>query len=152
MIFAQISDAPVYRGIHPALDKALALLTPAFIASVGTETQKLDGDNLYVTRFNVETSADESRLFEYHRSYLDIFTLVQGEERVDIAQPEALSLREQRGDYWGGEGRAEQSVILAPGSFLILFPSDAHRPGMASDSPRSISRVVFKIRYKEKNE
>lgn len=149
MIYARLSDASNYRGIHPNLDQALALLTPEFLSSVGTETQKLDGDDLFVTCFHVETSQDEKRLFEYHHSYLDIFTLVQGEERVDITQPEKLSLREQRGDYWGGEGCAEQSVILIPGRFLVLFPGDAHRPGMASDSPQCISRVVFKIRIKE---
>ena len=149
MIFAQLSDAPAYRGIHPALDRALALLVPEFIASVGTERQEIDGEDLFVTCFPVETSVDETRFFEYHHSYLDIFTLVQGTERVDIARPEAISLREHRGDYWGGEGRAEQSMILTPGSFLVLFPGDAHRPGMAPADPQSVSRVVFKIRIKE---
>ena len=89
---------------------------------------------------------DEARLFEYHRRYLDVFTLAEGCERVDIARPEALTLREQRGDYWGCAGEAEQSVILRPGSFLVLFPGDAHRPGMAPAQPEAVSRIVFKIR------
>ena len=29
--------------------------------------------------------------------------------------------------------------------FLILFPGDAHRPGMAAAEPKNISRIVFKI-------
>ena len=149
MIYAKLSDAPVYRGIHPRLDRALDLLTEDFLSSVGTETKKLEGDDLYVTRFDVVSSADETRLFEYHRSYLDIFVLVKGEERVNIAAPESLDLREQRGDYWGGTASAEQSVILRPGCFIVLFPGDAHRPGMAVDTPREVSRIVFKIRIKE---
>ena len=149
MIYAKHSDAPVYRGIHPRLDRALDLLTEDFLSSVGTETKKLEGDDLYVTRFDVVSSADETRLFEYHRSYLDIFVLVKGEERVNIAAPESLDLREQRGDYWGGTASAEQSVILRPGCFIVLFPGDAHRPGMAVDTPRDVSRIVFKIRIKE---
>ena len=149
MIYAKLSDAPVYRGIHPRLDRALDLLTEDFLSSVGTETKKLEGDDLYVTRFDVVSSADETRLFEYHRSYLDIFVLVKGEERVNIAAPESLDLREQRGDYWGGTASAEQSVILRPGCFIVLFPGDAHRPGMAVDTPRDVSRIVFKIRIKE---
>ena len=149
MIYAKLSDAPVYRGIHPRLDRALDLLTEDFLSSVGTETKKLEGDDLYVTRFDVVSSADETSLFEYHRSYLDIFVLVKGEERVNIAAPESLDLREQRGDYWGGTASAEQSVILRPGCFIVLFPGDAHRPGMAVDTPRDVSRIVFKIRIKE---
>lgn len=145
MICAQLTDAPAYRGIHRRLDRVLELLTPDFLSSVGTERQLLEDEALFVTRFDVSTVTDETRLFEYHRRYLDVFTLAQGCERVDIARPEALAPREQRGDYWGCAGEAEQSVILRPGSFLVLFPGDAHRPGMAPAQPEAISRIVFKI-------
>lgn len=145
MIYANLTDAACYCGINPRLDRALELLTPEFLASVGTRRQEIEGESLYVTRFDVETSVDESRLFEYHRRYLDIFVTVQGEERVDIATPGALTVTEQRGDYWGCSGKAEQSVRLCPGRFLVLFPGDAHRPGMAAEKPDGISRIVFKI-------
>ena len=149
MICAKLSDAPAYRGIHPMLDKALELLTPEFLATVETQTRKLEGDDLYVTRFDVITSRDEGRLFEYHWDYLDIFTLTAGEERVDVAAPEAVALCEQHDDYWGGTAEAEQHIVLRPGCFLVLFPGDAHRPGMAVDTPQGVSRIVFKIRFKE---
>lgn len=149
MIYAKLSEAGQYLGLHPRLDAALRLLTPDFLASVGSERQSLDGDALYVTRFDVTTSQDEGRSFEYHRRYLDIFTLAEGKERVDIATPERLTLLEQHDDYWGCKGTAEQSVILTPGSFLVLFPGDAHRPGMAAAEPENIARIVFKILYKE---
>ena len=145
MIYANLTDAACYCGINPRLDRALELLTPEFLASVGTRRQEIEGGSLYVTRFDVETSSDEGRLFEYHRRYLDIFVTVQGEERVDIATPGALTVTEQRGDYWGCAGKAEQSVRLSPGRFLVLFPGDAHRPGMAAEKPEGISRIVFKI-------
>ena len=149
MICAKLSDAGKYLGIHPNLDRALKLLTPEFLSSVGTVRQSIDGDALYVTRFDVQTSTDETRLFEHHSRYLDIFTLADGEERVDIATPEKLTLTEQHDDYWGCTGLAEQSVILTPGSFLVLFPGDAHRPGMAVTEPKNISRIVFKVLTKE---
>ena len=145
MIYANLTDAACYCGINPRLDRALGLLTPEFLASVGTRRQEIEGESLYVTRFDVETSSDEGRLFEYHRRYLDIFVTVQGEERVDIATPGALTVTEQHGDYWGCAGKAEQSVQLSPGRFLVLFPGDAHRPGMAAEKPEGISRIVFKI-------
>lgn len=149
MIYAKLSDAGNYLGIHPNLDLALKLLTPEFLSNVGTVRQSIDGDALYVTRFDISTSTDESRLFEYHSRYLDIFTLAAGEERVDIATPANLTVHEQHDDYWGCGGKAEQSVILTPGFFLVLFPGDAHRPGMAVTEPENISRIVFKILTKE---
>ncbi len=145
MICAQLADAAAYRGLHPRLDRVLGLLTPEYLAAVPTVRQELEGESLFVTRFDVETSNDPARLFEYHRRYLDVFTLVEGCERVDIARPEALALRDQKGDWWGAAGEPEQGVILRPGSFLVLFPGDAHRPGMAVSGPAPISRVVFKI-------
>jgi len=149
MIYANLCDAGKYLGLNPNLDRALKLLTPEFLSSVGTVRQSIDGDALYVTRFDVQTSTDETRLFEHHSRYLDIFTLADGEERVDIAAPEKLTLLEQHDDYWGCRGSAEQSVVLTPGSFLVLFPGDAHRPGMAVTEPKNISRIVFKVLTKE---
>ena len=149
MIYAKLTDAPAYRGIHPRLDRVLALLTPESLAGVSTRRTELEGEALAVTRFDVESSCDEARLFEYHRRYLDVFTVVEGRERVDIAVPEAVELREHAGDYWGGSAQPEQSVVLTPGSFLVLFPGDAHRPGMAVEGPESVSRIVFKILYRE---
>ena len=145
MILDKLTAAQAYRGIHPRLDRVLGLLTPEFLETVGTQRLELEGDALFVTRFDVVSSEDETRLFEYHRRYLDVFVCAGGCERVDIARPEALTLREQSGDYWGCAGTAEQSVILRPGSFLVLFPGDAHRPGMAPAEPGDISRIVFKI-------
>ena len=145
MIYATLTEASSYRGLHPRLDRVLGLLGPEFLSSLGKERVELDGEDLFATRFDLATSTDESRLFEYHRRYLDVFVTVAGRERVDIATPEALTLREQRGDYWGAAGEAEQSVQLSPGRFLVLFPGDAHRPGMAVAEPENISRVVFKV-------
>ena len=145
MIYAKNEDASAYRGIHPRLDRVLELLNGEYLAQVPTQTRQLEGEALFVTRFDVESSTDESRLFERHRRYLDVFTLVRGRERVDLAPADKLELREQRGDYWGGVCETEQSLTLTPGSFLVLFPGDAHRPGMAVEGPEPLSRVVFKV-------
>ena len=149
MICANLSDAKRYKGIHPRLDRALDLLTAETLQAIGTERQSIEGDALFATRFDVTTCADESRLFEYHRRYIDIFTLMQGCERVDIASPEAIAVTAHSGDYWGGKGTPEQSLILTPGRFLILFPGDAHRPGMSAAETENISRIVFKILIEE---
>ena len=145
MIYAKNRDASAYRGIHPRLDRVLELLNEEYLSQVPAQTRQLEGDALFVTCFDVESSTDDSRLFEHHRSYLDVFTLVRGRERVDLSPSDTMELREQRGDYWGGVCETEQSVLLTPGSFLVLFPGDAHRPGMAVEGPEPLSRVVFKV-------
>ena len=145
MILGKNREAAAYCGLHPRLDRALECLTDEFLASVGTETRKLEGEALYVTRFDYDTAPFEETFFESHKRYLDIHVMVKGSERVDIAHPEGLTLYENKGDFYGYRGDAEQSVILRPGDFLVVFPGDAHRLKIAVDQPEAVSKVVFKI-------
>ena len=145
MIVGKNREAAAYRGLHPRIDRALACLTDEFLASVGTETQKLEGDALYVTRFDYDTVPLEETFFEAHRRYLDIHVMLKGCERVDIAHPDGLTLDRHSGDFYGYRGEAEQSVILRPGNFLVVFPEDAHRLKIMADRPEAVSKAVFKI-------
>jgi len=92
MIHAKLKDAAAYRGIHPMLDKALELMSEDYLASVPYQTRHIEGDNLYVTRFDYETIPLEESFFEAHRRYLDIHIMVKGQERVDISHPDTLEL------------------------------------------------------------
>ena len=49
------------------------------------------------------------------------------------------------GEVYAYRGTAEQSLILRPGSFLVVFPEDAHRIKIAVDKPETVSKVVFKV-------
>ena len=152
MIHAKLQDARDYLGIHPRLDKALELLTPAFLESVGTAQQNLEGDALYVTRFDYETVAEEESFFEAHRRYLDVHVMVRGCERVDISHPAGLTEFTHQGDFWGYHGEAEQSLVLKPGDFLVVFPGDAHRLKIRLGEAAPVSKVVFKVLFKGESE
>lgn len=145
MIVAKLKDAPAYRGIHERLDRALALLTPEFLASVTAEPTELEGKALYCFRCDYDTVPFEETFFEAHRKYLDIQLLLSGRERVDIADPATLEETEQHDDFRGLRGEAEQSVLLQPGRFLVVFPGDAHRLKIAVNGPEAVSKVVFKV-------
>lgn len=145
MILAKNKEAAHYRGLHPRLDRVLDLLTDEFLASVGTETNKLEGDALYVTRFDYDTLPFEETFFEAHKRYLDVHVMLRGCERVDIAHPEGLTQFDHQGDFYGYHGEAEQSVILRPGDFLVVYPGDAHRLKIAVDKPEAVSKAVFKL-------
>lgn len=149
MIHAKLRDAKDYLGIHPRLDRAMELLTPEFLASVGTAQQNLEADALYVTRFDYETVAEAQSFFEAHRRYLDVHVMVSGCERVDLSDPAGLTEFTHQGDFWGYHGEAEQSLILKPGDFLVVFPGDAHRLKIKLGDPARVSKVVFKVLVNE---
>lgn len=147
MIVANLSNKSEYYGIHPQLDKALDYLTDDFLAKVPTEKTLLDGEDLFVTRFELETVPFEETFYESHKKYLDIQIVTRGMERVDIAHPDGLTLTEHKDDFYGYTGEADQSVILKPGNFLVVFPGDAHRLKIAVHRcGEAFTRVVFKVK------
>jgi len=148
MILAKFEDAAEYCGIHPRLDEALKRIDHEFLETVGTETMQLEGNALYVTRFDYETLPLEETFYEAHKKYLDIHILLSGEERVDIAHPDTLSQFEHRDDFYAYTGSAEQTLILRPGNFLVVFPGDAHRIKICTERPAPVSKAVFKVLYK----
>ena len=148
MIYAKLKDAPAYRGIHPSLDLALEHITPEFLASVGPERVELRGGEVYATRFTYETIPAEESFFEAHRKYLDIHIMVEGAEGVEIAPPEALAEfdRVEANDFYAYRGEGDFRLALSTGEFLVVFPNDAHRIKMQLDGPRTVSKVVFKVK------
>lgn len=150
MIVAPNAAAASYRGIHPNLDLALGHITPEFLASVPTQKQQLAGDDVYVTRFDYTTLPPEETFYEAHERYLDIHILLSGAERVDIAPPDTLTRFESRpeADFYAYRGEAAQRLVLRPGSFLVVFPEDAHRIKMYLDAPAPVSKAVFKVRIR----
>ena len=106
MIVANLRNKSEYYGIHPELDKALDCLTPEFLEKVPTEKQLLDGEDLFVTKFHLETVPFEQTFFEAHKKYLDIQVVTEGWERVDIAHPDSLTLT----DTAGGEAVKEWDI------------------------------------------
>ena len=151
MIVARNTDAAAYKGFSPLLDKALDLLTPEFLASVGTTTVHMDGEKLYATRNIFDTVPDSETFFESHKRYLDIHAVTKGEERMEIADPKTLTLDGEKskpeGDFYAFlEKSAEhQTMILRPGTFLVAFPDDAHRCKGQVDGVSHVEKVVFKI-------
>lgn len=149
MILARFKDAADYCGINPRLDRVIEYLNDDFLSQLGTEKVKIDGDKIYVTRFDYKTLPIEKCFFESHKKYLDVHLLLKGEERIDIAHPDNLEQFEQGDDYFGYHGQAEQTVILRPGSFLVVFPGDAHRVKVQVNGAEKVSKVVFKLLVNE---
>ena len=152
MIVARNADAANYKGFSPLLDKALDLLTPEFLASVGTETVHMDGDKLYATRNIFDTAPDSETFFESHKLYLDIHAVVKGEERMEVADPKVLTVDEAfsrpEGDFYAYTDKdpEHQSVVLRHGTFLVAWPSDAHRCKGQVCGASDVRKVVFKIK------
>lgn len=99
---------------------------------------------------------DSTRLqmnFEDHHQGIDLFYIVEGSELVNVARPEMMtglvSAYNEAKDVEYYQSASEFTpVVLTPGKYIILFPSDAHQPMLAPDGNRApIHKLIVKLPY-----
>lgn len=84
--------------------------------------------------------------WEAHRHHLDIQCLAGGEERIGVVPAARL----ERGPFDADADVAWLSgsgdfLTLRPGQFVILWPGDAHMPGVEAGAPGLVRKVVVKV-------
>jgi YhcH/YjgK/YiaL family protein len=146
MVKDLLSLADRYRCLGPRFARAFdyALATDFSVMAEGTYPVGGDDVRALVQRYTTKP-AHEGR-WEAHRTHIDLQMVVQGEEHIGVAPLGSLTAEpydEERDLLWlAGEG---DRVTLRPGDFVLLWPQDAHMPGMAINTPVPVLKVVFKI-------
>ena len=92
--------------------------------------------------------------FEAHRKYIDIQYIISGHEIISVESLETMRagtcIRRygESGDIELYEGNNKgKEYLLGPGDFLILFPKDAHMPGVCEGTPEKVQKAVVKVPY-----
>lgn len=88
---------------------------------------------------------------EFHKKYIDIHVVIEGEEYVKVGHIDNLVVTEPYSDIKDiGFGKLQQDLeysgTLKPGYFLICFPEDAHLVGAHTDSSSEVTKLVYKIK------
>ena len=147
MILADNRDALQYLGIGPHLDTALRRLSEGLDA-LEPGHYPMDGKNVWLNCFDYETIPEEESFYEAHRLYGDIHIMLQGSEKVCISRPDDLEEFESipENDFAAYRGDAAHTLILQPGTFLVVFPGDAHKIKMQVNGPEPVRKAVFKFK------
>ncbi|NBI32572.1 YhcH/YjgK/YiaL family protein [Enterorhabdus sp. P55] len=107
-------------------------------------------DWLTVTVKRVSTDYAANRKLESHRKHVDIQWIIEGEEAIDIASVSSLSLEtpyDPKEDVAFWERKASMTrVVLREGSYVVLYPKDAHMPCIAVSEPAAIRVAIGKVR------
>ena len=98
-------------------------------------------------------STRTSMQWEDHHKRIDLFYIVEGRELVNVCKPEELrgctrTYTDEKDVENYSSSTNPRPVVLTPGKFVILFPSDAHQPLLDPDGvPAPIKKIVVKIPY-----
>ena len=108
-----------------------------------------DGLRAVVNRY--ESAPFEEGRYENHRDWIDLQYIVSGEELIEVVPASrGTPVREYdpAADYeMYASDRSRASVLhMRPGDFAVLFPGEAHYPGLADGQPSNVHKIVIKIK------
>jgi YhcH/YjgK/YiaL family protein len=134
-------------------DKAFAWLKNTKLETVAPGKYYIDTTNVFVTVTDgATTKAFQDTKWEAHRKYADIQYIVRGKEKMGIAPVAKATSVDQpynetkdAGNYSFSDSDSKY-YIDEPGTFLIFFPSDSHRPNIKVDGFDTVRKVVVKVK------
>jgi len=146
MVLDHVSHAAQYGGLSPLLQRALGYLTSTDWGRRATGRHDFEGDALFAIVSDYQTRPEPEVPWEAHRRYIDVQYVHSGAERLGYADLATLAAGpyDETRDLVPADGVGTW-VTLAAGSFAILWPHDAHRPGVAIEEPAAVRKVVLKV-------
>lgn len=150
MVIDQIANAHLYVPLGARIGRALEFLRHPELASLDLGRYELDGDRIYALVSEYVSKPPDYEQWEAHRRYIDLQSLASGSERIGYAPLGRLDPKpyDDVKDMLRLSGSGE-FLTLRPGDFVLLWPGDAHMPGIAVDEPMPVKKVVVKIRLGE---
>ena len=141
---------PLWKALFPDLLKLVSqgasLPEGRYLLAGGPER----GGAAAAVEYYEPKMASEAR-YEGHERMADIQTVLEGDEYLDmfhLAGGEKEEMRDAERDlvFYAEKPAFAARVHLTPGLFALVLPGEAHMPCLAVDTPRTVKKMVVKIR------
>ncbi len=148
MIFSNFQSHDSVTQYPLAIQKALHYLQENDFSEMKTGIYEVD-NNISAKVFDLTSKSIEETSPEVHKKYIDVHYWVSGEETIGFTPNKAdyivkEAIKEQ--DIYFYESVDNESFLSAKkGDYVIFFPNDVHRPGIANGTPISYRKVVLKV-------
>ena len=111
----------------------------------------VDDDFYYMVQSYATRTPENCRL-ESHRAFVDIQWMIHGTDAIRCASindlKEKIPYDVDKDVMFWEEKENMLEVVLNDGSYLVLYPEDAHEPGLAVGACTPVKKIVAKIRMK----
>ena len=110
------------------------------------------GDDIFAIVMSYKTTQPQKAILESHRDYVDIQTVIVGAECFECSFRENLVVdlpydKAKDVEFYKSTTPGHTRVNVIPGTFVMLYPHDAHMAGlMIDDKEEVVKKVVVKIR------
>lgn len=164
MILCPLADAMTQVPDLPQLRKAIAWLQNSIetgaleelmsnLQSGDSRRVSIDGDKVYAQASSYNTSPLSGARLEAHRRYIDVQYVYTGAEQVMVDGLEAAKANNSKAIYDEAKDivfypmtDTAQPLRLTADWILVLFPEDAHAPGLSIETSVPIKKVVIKAK------
>lgn len=146
MIYDKIDNIETYTALGERLAQGLRLLKEKDFSAMEPGRYEVDGNTLYYMVQSYQSKAANDTP-EAHRKYIDIQYVVSGVERIGVGELSDMTeevTANPESDFWLYHGPLSD-LKLSAGYFAVLFPQDAHAPGIAAGDPAPVRKVVVKV-------
>lgn len=148
MIFDTISNFEKYKSIIPHQQKIIQFVNDVIDKKTNLETDKIeiDGDSVFALINRYQTK--EKNVWEAHKKYIDIQWMIYGNESILFANSHDLIVSnpyDEINDYMILKGTGDK-LTLSEDKFVMFFPDDAHQPGLITNKPEDIIKIVIKVK------
>ena len=143
-----------YRGFHENLDTAIDYLTAYCVghtlADLPLGRTEVDGENVFIHVMEADLKPGEGANPEYHRRYADLQIDITGGEGWGYATAPGEEVGTFTGDIGFQNSPDAVTGSLGEGRFVLFFPGEQHKPGVARPECTKVRKAVVKIRMEDK--
>ena len=149
MIVDSFDYIACYKGLHPNLDKAIDWLNSHTLDALENGKTIIDGENVFVNVMDADLRDADGAAFEYHRRYADLQIDLTGGEGWGYETAPGTEVEPYQPDI--GKKDSEDAIFgaLGEGRFVLFFPGELHKPGVARPGCAHVRKVVIKIRMED---
>jgi biofilm protein TabA len=147
MVTDRLTQAALYRTLSPRIAAAFDYVSSTDFAALADGRHDVDGDRIFALVQRYTTKPRTEGRWEAHRRHIDLQLVVRGAERIGYVSLDQLHAEpyDEAKDLLWLDGDAGQTIAVPAGHFMLLWPGDAHMPGIADDRARDVLKVVVKI-------
>src|SRR5690554_5115357 len=139
------------QAFAPVLRQAFNYLRTTDFSTIELGKHTIQGDDIFVLIQNPTTVIQAEQRMEGHEKYIDVQFLIEGEQEIiyvsrktdNLIISENLLVNKDIAFY--DQVGHEVAVTLIPGMFVVLFPSDLHRPVCSLTGGTNIKKAVMKV-------
>ena len=148
MIYTKRKNIHRYLGQSSALDTAIHYLLSADLKALAKGRNEVDGDAVFINRFDYQTMSAEDAIWEGHIQYADMHILLSGHEKIGVSNAASLkqTVCNSEEDFVGFDGPVETWFTMTPEDVLIVYPEDIHKVKVVDSESTLVEKACFKIK------